>query len=122
MLDALFLELHEAVEEAASGVVFKMAEAELAYPPGIELTKEEAAALSEIKLSDAARSGLKKLVTDTATIPLFRLFTLVDGVGDLTGFDGWYGTSLTPKGEEDEPMLHDKLFESYWQYTESLGK
>ena len=116
--DALFLEIHKAIEESAQSVVSQLQSSGLSYPPGAELTPDEMAALSSLTLSEAAKSGLRKVVADACAYPLFHFFTLLDGVADPeTDLGGvWLGASIAEKPEEDEPMLHDELYESYWLY------
>jgi len=116
--NALLVEIHEAIEESALSVATKMQKVELSYPPGVELTPEESAALSSLQLSDEARSGLNKLIADACAYPLFHLFCLMDGVADIeeAGPDTWGGLSFVHKSGADEPMLHDEFYESYWLY------
>ena len=118
---ALFIEIHRAIEEAASSVIKDLEgsgqELKVTYPPGYApLTPEEKVAIQNLKLSPEARSGLKKIILDAASYPLFQLFALMDGVADPeTGsFDVWRGISFCPK--EETLMLHDELYGSFWDY------
>jgi hypothetical protein len=125
---ALLVELHRAIDEAADAAldVIESRGIELVYPPGVELTAEEIAALTELRVSPPARSALGKVLRDAAAGPLFDFFTLVDGVGDPRGWPGpeaWLGVVLTPRTADgsdedggDTEMWHDQLFESYWEY------
>ena len=121
---ALFVEVHRAVAEAstrAAGTVgVPNLRADLAYPPGTQLSEGELAALRGINLTPDARSALQKVIADACSAAFFRMFTVMDGVGDPEDWSGevWQGVSLGPKPEHDEPMLHDEFFESYWQYKE----
>ncbi len=114
---ALFYELHKAIEESASDVVDNMQNCNLTYPPGIEFTEAESKALASLKLSDEAKSGLKKLLKDACSYPSFHFFSLLDGVTDpeSEAVEEWYGLSFTEKNENDE-MTHDEFYESYWEY------
>ncbi len=101
---ALFIEIHQAIENATSTVINDLEGSgdslEVTYPPGYApLTPEEKIAIQNLKLSEEALSGLKKLILDAASYPLFHLFALMDGVTDLeTGdFNRWYGISFCQK-------------------------
>ena len=80
---ALVVRLIYIAESAASAVDDIDAgnvEAELTYPPGTKLTREERAAVRGLRLSPAARSALEKLVANACHWPLLHLFSLLDGV------------------------------------------
>lgn len=115
---ALFYDIHKAIEESAESVVSQLQDLSLSYPPGVELSKDEEEALSGLRLSQQAKSGLKKIVTDACAYPLFHFFSLLDGVTgpEIDSNDEWFGATIAEKPEEDEPMLHDELYESYWTY------
>ena len=119
---ALFLEIHRAIEEAAKACVASILspdEATLAYPPGGTLTETERAALRQLAVSPDARAALEKLTADACSYPFFHLFAVMDGVADPeTDVGEWPGITLEPKQEGDEEMLHDEFFESYWDYKE----
>jgi hypothetical protein len=98
----------------------------LAYPPSEEarLTDDELAALSALHLPPAARSALRKVVRAAASAPLFRMFCLLDSVGDpeLTRVAQWLPVNLEPAKENaGRAMMHDDFFESYRQYAERRG-
>ncbi len=117
--NAILAEVHRAIHEAASSCVAALENPNITYPPNEELTPAERSALAALFLSAEARSGMQKLLADTASYPLFHLFALMDGVGDPVDFPGeWTGLSLSVK-EDDEPMLHDDFCESYWDFAES---
>lgn len=123
---ALFIEIHREIHNAASSVLSfsDPKKHSLSYPPSIELTAAEKSALQELQLSSSAKSGLQKLITDACNKPMFHLFCLFDGVADpqAGGFDPWFGVSLASKKDaENDPMLHDELFESYWDYKKSVA-
>ena len=119
---ALFIDLHRDIHDVSAKTVARIPNAinEVIYPPDGQLTLSEKNALRELQLSDAARSGLQKLIAEASSTVVFNLFALIDGVADpSTGkFDPWLGISLAPKSEEDEPMLHDEFYESYWSYNQ----
>jgi hypothetical protein len=122
---ALFIEIHRAIELAASHVINVLEdsnqELEITYPPHYApLTPEEKTAIRDLPLSDVARSALKKIMLDAASHPSFQLFALMDGVAspETGDFDVWYGVSFCPKEETNELMLHDELYDSFWDYEE----
>ena len=86
----LLQELHRAIDDATRGAMGAMEhrEAELTYPPGVELTDAERRALGELKLSPDLRSALEKVIRDAAGYPLFHLFTLLDAVTDPQDWSG----------------------------------
>jgi len=99
----------------------------LPYPPSEEgrLTEEELAALSALQLSVAARAGLRKIVRDAASAPLFRMFCLLDAVGDpeLTQVANWLPINLErPHDGADRSMVHDDFYDSYLQYAECRAR
>ena len=146
--ETLLLEVHRAIEAAAKEAISKLGrpvrspatsddasplersirafQASLVtYPPmdsnGAQLSPAETDALVHLALSPEARSALEKLFADAAAAAFFRFFCLLDGVGDpeVQRVDNWHGAILTsPPGDEDRPMLHDELFDSYWRYRE----
>ena len=117
--DALFKEIHKAIDESTESVA-QLQTSDLSYPPGVELTPDETTALSSLSLSEPAKSGLRKLVANACSYPLFQFFCLLDGVADPeTDLDDeWLGGTIAEKPEEDEVMLHDEFFESYWLWKE----
>jgi hypothetical protein len=118
--DALFKEIHKAINQATESLVTQFQGADLSYPPGVELNQDETVALSSLQLSEPAKSGLRKLVADACSYPVFHFFSLLDGVTDPDADLGhvWLGATISEKLEEDKPMLHDELHESYWLYKE----
>ena len=118
---ALLVDIHRVVEKATDSAIRQMKDgsADLVYPPGIELTGEEAEALRNLQLPDAAYSAIKKIMINMAGISLHDLFALIDGVGDPEGWNEsgpWLGVSISERGEEHEEMWHDAWFGTYWDY------
>jgi hypothetical protein len=122
--EALFIEVHRAIEEAAASTAAALRNQDigLSYPPNAGLSPAEQQALASLPATPDAESALRKVIADAAAAPLFRLFSLLDGVGDPTDYEGlWLGLSLkTPSEQDQEPeiMLHDEFFESYWMWRE----
>jgi hypothetical protein len=117
----LLLEVHAMIDAAAAAGLAMVENGGIrpAYPPGVELTDAERAALATLHLPAAARSALEKILRDVAAQPLFDLFALVDGVVDPSGSeagDPWLGASIVERQEGDDAMWHDALFETYWDW------
>ena len=122
---ALFFEMHKQIEQATAVALNWFGPSQrgtnIAYPPGASLTAEEKLALKNLDLSPAAQSALNKLIADTASAPLFRLFTLMDGVADpeFGDFELWPGADFSEKpldSDDEGDMLHDEFFASFWEY------
>jgi len=126
-LEALLVEAHRAIEEAATQAAEVIAGVravpDLAYPPNGGLTEAEASLVNAGMRGAEAVAALRKIVADAAAAPLFRLLTLIDGVADPEDWKGnWLPLDLRDAPEEtDQPMLHDALFESYWAWVERRG-
>ncbi len=122
ILNGLFTALHAAIDQAAVSVSETLlnpeAEIVVTYPPGGTLTAEEISALKQMTLSPAARSALEKLIKDACASPIFELLCLTDGVADVitSNDEPWLGLSLEPRKSEDQQMLHDFFYESYWLF------
>jgi hypothetical protein len=119
--DALFIEIHRAIEDAATrtAAALRAGTMDLSYPPNAGLSAAERAALESLSVTPDLETALRKVIADASSVPLFRLFTLLDGVGDPEGYgDLWLGLVLSRPGEDEEPgeMLHDEFFESYWEW------
>ena len=126
-IEALLWETHAEIEDAARVVLSSIGSGQgspgVSYPPNGELTAEEREALHGLQLDSVQRSGLRKLITDAASRPFFRVFCLIDGVGDPEQhpMDEWLGLRIR-KAEVDDPqgeMLHDAFFESWWAWKSS---
>jgi hypothetical protein len=115
-----FIDIHRDIHDVAAKTIARIPQAigELVYPPNAKFTSDEIAALQNLELSEAAHSALQKLVVEASSTVMFQFFTLLDGVADPTTgkFDPWLGVLLVAKPDEDEPMLHDEFYESYWNY------
>jgi hypothetical protein len=125
--EALLVEVHRAIEEAATQAAEVIAGIgavqDLDYPPNGGLTETEASSLRAGARGVEAVAALRKIVADAAATPLFKLFALIDGVADPEHWDGeWSPIELSDAAEDaDQPMLHDALFESYWAWVERRG-
>lgn len=129
---ALLREAHRSIAEAADFGVARVAGGKdalvvLDYPPAdaaqtddYVLAPAEASALAQLATSDAAMTGLRKLLREAAFAPLFHMFCLLDGVADPRDWDGdvWLGADLvSPQGDEHRDMLHDAFMESYRDFV-----
>jgi hypothetical protein len=129
--EILLVELHRIIANAAQTAASKLggsdgsrsAELGVSYPPedgsGPILSSDESHAVSSLGLSAAARTGLAKLVADACAATVFEFLSLMDGVADpeVVDVDEWLGASLKAP-EDDQEMLHDRFYESYWTYRE----
>jgi hypothetical protein len=120
--DALFLEIHKLIEQAAVDAVEGLAtsNSRLTYPPNGGLTEEEQTEVARLDLNPILKIALRKIIADAASVPIFHLFCLIDGVADPEGYDGlWLGYRLVlPSKGEPAPSsrLHDEFFETYWKW------
>ena len=120
--DALFLEVHRTIEEAARDAVDALAPAGeppvLSYPPSAGLSSEERAALAGLAATPETASGLRKLIADAIATTFFRFFNLLDGTGDPTYLDDGVWPPFELVESESGEVLHDHFFESYWAWRE----
>ena len=119
------VECHRQIVESAKSLVTRLREHRLqdgiTYPPNGSLSSAERAALSELSLSDAAASGLTKMLADASATAVFQWLCVVDAVGDPEGhpYECWLGANLAEPDEEiDTPMLHDEFFDSWWDFSD----
>jgi hypothetical protein len=123
-LRRLMIALHKAIAESSDDCVAHLASSDLdgflAYPPGESLEADELAAVMSFLLSEPALRGLRKLIADATSAAFFRFFNIMDATGDPE--DGaeetWLGVELAEPTLEYREMLHDKFFETYWDYAE----
>jgi hypothetical protein len=120
-LDALFIEVHRAIEDSARYATNPLVPdgklPRLTYPPNGGLSDEEREALAGLASRPEVVSGLRKLIADAIASPMFTFLNLLDGTGDplhLTA-DDWPGFELI-ETETGEQMLHEHFFESYWAW------
>src|SRR5687767_9568842 len=121
---ALFLEMHRNIEEAAAEAASQLMNSsppDLVYPPNHGFTSEEELALARLPASPALESALRKVIASGASVPLFGLLQLFDGVRDPEHYSRiWLGIRLhaVPEdGEEDDeepPFLYHQFGDTYW--------
>lgn len=124
-LDVLFLQIHKVIEETADKVATSLTDHSAAdlisYPPNGGLTELEIESLKTIKSDDVVKSGLRKIIADSCGHVVFAILSDIDGVSDPEiDFAKWKGIKLVDKSDDIEEsndlMLHDKLYESYWDW------
>jgi hypothetical protein len=101
---ALMVEVHEAIEEAAEDALSALGggQPDLIYPAGITLSDEERAALAAVEPSTA----LGKVIANAAAQPMFRLFSLLDGLADPEDIEEfWPPWELVPS--EDGELFYE---------------
>tara|TARA_Y100000739_G_scaffold205842_1_gene193334 strand:+ start:680 stop:1078 length:399 start_codon:yes stop_codon:yes gene_type:complete len=123
-LKTLMLSIHQKIEEIAehhsSNIETGKTEDSIVYPPGSILEANEIAELDKIKNNSILKSALKKIIADGSANVVFDLFNLIDGTGDPDEEIGeWEGIHLVDYSddfEENDEMLHDNFFGSYWDW------
>ncbi|MEW4229577.1 hypothetical protein COL65_21195 [Priestia aryabhattai] len=102
----------------------------------LNLTDEEALSLSKENLSPASIKAIEKTVKDNMMSLSHDFMCLVDGVSDPNDIeienDGvWLGLQIKPKhllseqeleDEDSELMLHDEVYDSYWDWKDQFGE
>jgi hypothetical protein len=123
--NALFIDVHRAIEraadETAAVLTGQAAAAEPAYPPNGGFTAEEKAALAALPVRPELASAIRKLVAGASAGPLFTLLSLIDGVADPSTIEGpWpsFHLAQTTDQEFEHLMLHDVFFDSYWLWRD----
>lgn len=115
---ALCVEANAAVEAAAVEALERLrGRGEPFYPPNGGLTDEERDALPRLD-SAAAESAMRKVLADAAASAMFRVFCVIDGVGDPVAFDGAWAAYGIAEAEEDVPFLHDGMLDAYWDWRD----
>ena len=122
-MDALMLDVHRGIEDAArlaaNALVRDAKIPPLSYPPNGGLSDQEREALTALADTPEIVSGLRKLIADAIAASFFSFFNLLDGTGDLMHLreDDWPGFELV-EAEDGGQMLHEYFFESYWAWCE----
>lgn len=128
---ALLLDTHQDIEEYADVLVTKILEEKdfdfLAYPPNCGLTEAEKEELKKLDNNESLKSALRKVIADSSAGVVFNMLNLFDGTGfPKNNEEGWTGVKLIDEEQEDrsEPVddwLHDKFYETYWDWKELRG-
>ncbi len=122
---AILLDIHQDISDVAEhsvSIIFDANQNSLTYPPNVELTAEEIAALKTIVPTDFLRSALKKILSDNSAGVIFNLLNNIDGTTDpKNGSDNWTGVKLVDLNQDEDSanFLHDKFYETYWDSQEN---
>jgi hypothetical protein len=118
---ALFAQVHSDIYELSKDLANDLIEnkkAEPTYPPGIEVSMKEQELLQGLNIPTECSDVLQKIIADACSNSILSLLSLLDGVTDPYVIEdpNWVGGSIG--GEENELMLHDQFYETYWEYDE----
>jgi len=134
--EAMFMEMHKLIHD------YSQISDKLTSPPKeavleeLTLTDEEASSLRNENLSPASLTAIEKIVKDNMMGLFFDYMCLVDGVSDPNDIEienngVWLGLQVKPKhllseqdleDEEMDLMLHDEVYDSYWDWKEKIGE
>lgn len=125
-MKTLMISLHSTIEEHAEYISDKLncglAEDMLVYPPNCGFTKEEIQSLEKVKNDPILQSALRKVLADNSAGVLFEMMNWIDSTSDPNEeFGKWKGLAFVDKTdeiEENDEMLHDALFSTYWDWKE----
>lgn len=123
-IETLMISLHKKIEEHSDYLSTQIDNGNpvehLSYPPNSGFTKAELDSLKLLESNPTLKSALRKLASDNIAGVLFDFFCYIDGTGDPEEELGnWTELSLVDKTDAIEPpikMLHDKFFETYWDW------
>ena len=122
----LMLSLHKKIEEYANDTSESLNKGELqnllSYPPNCGLNDKEINSLKKITNDPDLKSALSKILADNSAGVVFELMNLIDGTSDPDEELGeWSEIALIDKSEdieENDDMLHDSFYETYWDWKE----
>ncbi len=127
----LLLDTHQDIEEYADSLTDKiLSKGEmdfLAYPPNGGLTESEKQELRKLGDNENLRNALRKVIADNSAGIVFNMFNLFDGTGSpKNDSEKWTGIKLIDDQPNAEPepvddWLHDKFFETYWDWKKLRG-
>ncbi|GAB3935366.1 hypothetical protein [Mucilaginibacter myungsuensis] len=95
---------------------------DLTFPPNTELNDLEKAELKELNNYAHLKNALKKILTDNSAGVMFGLMNLIDGTTDPEVMaEDWTGVQFSDIDHDNdreafEDMLHDSLYEKYWNW------
>ncbi len=127
---ALLLDLNQDIEEYAEATVKNIVEDKnfgLTYPPNPGLNDLEKAELEKLDNNEHLKNALRKIIADNSAAVIFNLLNLLDGTSSPKQYyDNWTGVTLVdeepqPGIEQYNDMLHDGLFETYWEWRKLRG-
>jgi hypothetical protein len=124
-LNKLMVHLHESIRQTADAAIKAIKSDKtgmtLCYPPGVELNDYERNVLSQIRSIEGFEEVLRKIIVDSSSYPLFDLFSIIDGVSDVSNVNYEFlvivESSLEERNDRDE-FLHDYFHETYCDWKE----
>lgn len=131
MRERLMLEVHEVMERYSEIEEFLKKPRESYVWDEFSLGEKELQAIEHTNLSKEAITGIEKYMKQCIMDSFFDIFTIMDGVGDpdfTYGQDDkmWFGIRLSETTVDDEEeydmMLHDQLYDIYWEWLELKKK
>jgi hypothetical protein len=127
----LMIEMNRIIEriadEKAKAATSGNLETSLVYPPNNGFNTNELGFIQKLITNDKdGINALRKILADTIACGFFDLLNLIDGTSDPEE-DSWEkdGISLIDKDESIEDsseMLHDSLFEKYWDWKKERNE
>ena len=89
----------------------------LSYPPDGPITDDDATALESLKLTEAQKSLVTRIIAEACHSAFFKFFCLLDSGSDptLTRLKHWSGARFVAPRKEG-PMLHDDFGSAYYDY------
>lgn len=127
-MKTLMIEVNRIIEEVATEYSEAIVEGRvseiLAYPPNCGFSEEERNASFHLaEQSKSHISLLRKIFADASSASFLKLFNLIDGTSDpeigAWKKEGVCLVDLDGKVESPDDMLHDQLFENYWEWKKS---
>ena len=127
----LLLDTHQDIEEYADTLVTNILDKKefdfLSYPPNCGLTDLEIDELKKLDNNEHLKNALRKVIADNSAGIIFNMLNLFDGTGfPKNENDDWTGLKVIDEepNENSEPVedwLHDKFFETYWDWKKIRG-
>jgi hypothetical protein len=128
----LLLDTHQDIEEYADTVVKKIIEDKdfefMTYPPNCGFTESEKIELRKLENNSNLKSALRKIIADNSAGIIFSMLNLFDGTGfPKNDSKEWTGIKLMDEELNNNPepvddFLHDKFYETYWDWKERRGQ
>ncbi|WP_127534012.1 hypothetical protein [Paenibacillus kobensis] len=129
-LNSLLFYLHNDIHESADWSFQSLRNNKLqemvSYPPNVEITTSEINKLIEVLDSNPGiEETLKKIMINASMYPLFNLFNIIDGSGDIPDSNYEKVELIECRFEEIEDIedredfIHDLLFSTYWDWVEN---
>lgn len=127
----LLLDTHQDIEEYADILVTNILDKRdfsfLTYPPNCGFTEQEIEELKKLDSNENLKNALRKIIADNSAGVVFNMLNLFDGTGFPKNENGsWTGLKVvnedpSDKSEPVEDWLHDKFYETYWDWKKIRG-